>query len=48
MIAAGLRGSGDGAIGFQWLAPRLTPTAKCGRRIRGLLEPKAGARGLFY
>ena len=30
-----LRGSGDGAIGFHGL----TPTAKCGRRIRGLLEP---------
>ena len=26
--------------------PRLTPTAKCGRRIRGLLELRAGARGL--
>ena len=24
----------------------LTPTAKCGRRIRGLLEPRAGARGI--
>ena len=30
-----LRGSGDGVIGFHGL----TPTAKCGRRIRGLLEP---------
>ena len=39
-----LRGSGDGVIGFHGL----TPTAKCGRRIRGLLEPRAGARGLFY
>ena len=26
----------------------LTPTAKCGRRIRGLLEPRAGARGIKY
>ena len=24
----------------------LTPTAKCGRRIRGLLEPRAGARAI--
>ena len=39
-----LRGSGDGAALFHGL----TPTAKCGRRIRGLLEPRAGARGLFY
>ena len=39
-----LRGSGDGTALFHGL----TPTAKCGRRIRGLLEPRAGARGLFY
>ena len=37
-----LRGSGEGATLFHGL----TPTAKCGRRIRGLLEPRAGARGI--
>ena len=37
-----LRGSGGGVIAFHGL----TPTAKCGRRIRGLLEPRAGTRGI--
>ena len=26
----------------------LTPTAKCGRRIRGFLEPRAGAPGDYH
>ena len=32
---------------FQWLAPRLTPTATCCRRSAAKPEPRADARALF-